>query len=76
VKLVFELIGISIAVIICVFAYHPGDTDTAGMIGYTLGYGLTFPVFWLAVEFMRRIWRVLRRYDTTALPPHAAGLTS
>ena len=64
-KLWFEVVGTLFSVIVFVYeAVHYGQTQDAGhLIAYFIGWFGHVVGCWLTIEFLRRIWRVLRRHD-------------
>lgn len=76
IKLVFELIGTVIMVLMAISLIREKEgEDAAFLIGYCIGMGLGTVCCWLAIEFCRRVWRVLRRYDAVATAAAVALLT-
>jgi hypothetical protein len=65
VKLAFEIIGTLFATI--VLATHlPVTEGGIYAISYCAGFAAAALASWLTIEFLRRVWRMLRRYDAIA----------
>ena len=59
-KLIAEIAAVLIALCMALAEAEALESRTFGKIGYMLGFlGVGVPLYWLAFEFVLRVWRIL-----------------